>query len=64
MLSYYQETELIVGIFLFMLFYMFYLSVRGQFGLINIILTTMMFALFLTCSVYIKTLYRNYNIED
>lgn len=64
MLTYYQETELIVGVFLFMLFYMLYLAVRGQFSLINILLTTVMFALFFTCSVYIKTLYRNYNIED
>lgn len=64
MLTYYQETELIVGIFLFMLLYMFFLAVRGQFNLTNILLTTIMFSLFFTCSVYIKTLYYNYNIED
>lgn len=64
MLTYYQKTELVVGIFLFMFFYMIFLTLRGRFSLIDIILTTIMFSLFFTSSVYIKTLYYNYGIED
>lgn len=64
MLTYYQETELVVGIFLFMFFYIIFLVIRGQFSLFNILFTTIMFAIFFTCSVYIKTLYYNYKIED
>lgn len=64
MLTYYQQTELVVGIFLFMLFYILFLSIRGQFSITDILITTILFAGMYTCSVYIKTLYRDYNIED
>lgn len=63
MLTYYQETELIIGTIMFMFFYTIFLAVRGQFSLINIFITTSFFAMFLTCSVYIKTLYYNYSTE-
>jgi hypothetical protein len=64
MLSYYQQTELIVGTFLFLILYAIMIKLNGNFSITNLLITTVLFGVLLLSYLYIITLYYEYRLQE
>jgi len=64
MLSYYKQTEIVVGTFLFFILYAIMIKLNGNFSLTNILVTTVLFAILLLSYTYIVTLYYDYRLQE
>ena len=64
MLSYYKQTEIVVGTFLFFILYAIMIKLNGNFSITNILVTTVLFAILLLSYTYIVTLYYDYRLQE